>query len=317
MSLYGSTGCFRWTTIALLLAFLPAVSSWAESASETSLAGKNSLPHHFIRVSARVCCGAQPESETHYASLRAMGVQTIVSVDGMRPNVSTARKFGLRSIHIPIGYDGISADAGRDLAEVVRQTDGLIFVHCHHGRHRGPAAAAVTAMAAGQIDRVRADAILKQAGTSPQYSGLWRDVAAYTPAIDQGPASVLVETAETSLLVQSMSQLSQAIELIKQSHDFGWSVGSQDTVDSKVWVPSRSVVVSPGDAAVLIEEAFRESMRSTEVLSTPAMATAMKHSQILSQNLRQAIADQDWSAADLSLQRLTAACAQCHQHHRN
>jgi hypothetical protein len=33
--------------------------------------------------------------------------QTIISVDGARPNVDAAKKEGLSYVHIPIGYNGV------------------------------------------------------------------------------------------------------------------------------------------------------------------------------------------------------------------
>jgi hypothetical protein len=39
-------------------------------------------------------------------------VKTIVSVDGGKPDVETARKHGIRYVHLPIGYDATDCTAG-------------------------------------------------------------------------------------------------------------------------------------------------------------------------------------------------------------
>src|SRR3712207_3553770 len=63
--------------------------------------------HNFLPVSSQVYCGGEPEGEEGFQTLARLGVTMIVSVDGARPKVALARKYGLRYVHIPIGYDGI------------------------------------------------------------------------------------------------------------------------------------------------------------------------------------------------------------------
>src|SRR5947209_5366952 len=56
-----------------------------------------------------------------------------------------------------------------------------VFVHCHHGQHRGPAAAAVCEIAADGWNAPRARAWMTLAGTDAAYSGLFRDVDLFQP----------------------------------------------------------------------------------------------------------------------------------------
>src|SRR4051812_33660083 len=60
-----------------------------------------------FRLSPRLYSGSQPEGARSFAALRDLGIRTIVTVDGSMPDVETARKFGLRYVHLPVGYDGI------------------------------------------------------------------------------------------------------------------------------------------------------------------------------------------------------------------
>ena len=119
----------------------------------------------LLRISERIYVGGQPEGDAAYGELVQLGVQTLVSVDGIRPDVDAARRHGLRYVHIPIGYDGVDLHAGRSLVQLSRTVEGPMFVHCHHGVHRGPAAAAILAMADGATDAAGAMAILARAGT--------------------------------------------------------------------------------------------------------------------------------------------------------
>ena len=46
-------------------------------------------------------------------------------------------------IHIPIGYDGIPLESEAAIVRAMKETEGPVYFHCHHGLHRGPAAAAI------------------------------------------------------------------------------------------------------------------------------------------------------------------------------
>jgi protein tyrosine/serine phosphatase len=67
----------------------------------------------------------------------------------------------------------VPAERAAELAKAVRDLPGPIYIHCHHGKHRSPAAAAVACVAAGLLAPERAPAVLKEAGTSPNYRGLF------------------------------------------------------------------------------------------------------------------------------------------------
>ena len=66
--------------------------------------------HNAFRVTDRILSGSQPEGDAAFAELARLGVKTIVSVDGAKPDVASARKNGMRYIHLPFGYDGIPAE---------------------------------------------------------------------------------------------------------------------------------------------------------------------------------------------------------------
>ncbi len=136
--------------------------------------GQNSSQLHNLRqIYPRVFVGGEPQDDADFAELERMGIRTVVSVDGTQPQVAAAKQYGLRYVHIPIGYDGISEEAGLALAQVVRSIKGPIYFHCHHGKHRGPAAAAIACLAEGMIDTRQAIEILEKSGTSRDYAGLF------------------------------------------------------------------------------------------------------------------------------------------------
>lgn len=133
------------------------------------------LPNAF-RAHANVYSGGTPDKENGFRQLMQMGVKTIVSVDGARPDVETASRFGQRYVHFPLGYGGISGPQALALAKAVSELPVPIYIHCHHGKHRGPAAVMVACIGAGLVSPRHAESFLRIAGTNPKYTGLYEAV---------------------------------------------------------------------------------------------------------------------------------------------
>ncbi|MGB7344417.1 MAG: nucleoside hydrolase [Pirellulaceae bacterium] len=217
-----------------------------------------SIAHHLpnvVRVHPKVLSGGLPEGDAAFAELVSLGVKTIISVDGAKPDVQTARAHGLRYVHLPHGYDGIPEQRVVELAKAVRDLEGAIYIHCHHGKHRSPAAASVACVASGLIPSSRGVAILQTAGTSPGYRGLYR-AARDTRAID---ASVLdsleldfPEVAEIPPMAETMVNLEQSMQRIKKIADAGWNA------------PANHLDLEPVYESLLLREQFTELLRSND-----------------------------------------------------
>ncbi|MBW3600421.1 MAG: tyrosine-protein phosphatase, partial [Planctomycetes bacterium] len=171
--------------------------------------------HNLIQVSETIYSGGQPTGEEEFAELARLGVKTVVSVDGARPDLEAAEKHGLRYVHIPIGYDGVPEEAGQSFAQLMRTAEGPFFFHCHHGKHRGPAGAAVACIAAGQRDAKEALEILELAGTSKDYPGLWRDVEDYTPPPAGAELPELAPVAEVGSMAAAMAHIDRHNDNLK------------------------------------------------------------------------------------------------------
>src|SRR5438046_447036 len=50
--------------------------------------------HNVFRISEKLYSGSSPEGEEGFQYLQKLGVKTIISVDGAKPEVETARKYG-------------------------------------------------------------------------------------------------------------------------------------------------------------------------------------------------------------------------------
>lgn len=185
-----------------------------------------SLPgiHNAFRVTARILAGSQPEGDAAFAALAKAGVKTIISVDGARPDVEAAKKHGLRYVHLPFGYDGISTQRIAELTKAAAPEAGTIFIHCHHGKHRGPAAVGVVCEAVAGWTPAQADAWMKQAGTAPDYPGLYRAVREFHAPSPEEIARIgaLPATAKTPALVNAMVAIDERFDALKSAQTAGW-----------------------------------------------------------------------------------------------
>ena len=269
-----------------------------------------------VQVHPRVISGGLPDGRAGLEELKAMGVRHIVCVDGAKPDVKTARELGLRYIHLPHGYDGVPQRRVLELAKAIRDAEGPVYVHCHHGRHRSPAAAAAACVAAGMIDGPQAAKVLKVAGTSPRYVGLFRSVSDARPVprttLDS-LAAEFPEVARVPPLADAMVELEHAMERIERLSAARW----------KTRAGARN---EPGGAAhetLLLRELYTELLRADH---------ARRHGRQFMDSLRngeaQAVAleklaakmtDSETSrrALDDAVKRLRSHCRDCHRRHRD
>ncbi len=136
--------------------------------------------HNVIQLSPTIISGSEPHGEKALQKLAAMGVKTILSVDGKVPDAATARKLGMRYVHVPIQYSGIKKDELAKIAKTFRELEPPFFVHCFHGKHRGPAAAAVGRLLIDGAPRTEALAEMVHCGVAGKYGGLYRTIGAGT-----------------------------------------------------------------------------------------------------------------------------------------
>lgn len=186
-----------------------------------------------------------------------------MSVDGSAPAVEAARSLGLRYVHIPIGYDGIDQPARLQLVRAFSQLPGPVYVHCHHGKHRGPAAAAVMARAGSAWSVDDAVAFMELAGTSADYPGLYEAVRSFrmpTPAELQADAEPLPESVEVPALVELMVKMDERFDRLK-----AWSGKAGPGTGG-----GEPQAIDPLQEAVLLRELTRESARLPECREKPA-----------------------------------------------
>jgi protein tyrosine phosphatase (PTP) superfamily phosphohydrolase (DUF442 family) len=264
-----------------------------------------------VRLHEQVISGGLPERDAGFAELRDLGIKTVISVDGAKPAVAAAQKYGLRYVHLPHGYDGIPAERANELAKVVRDLPGPIYIHCHHGHHRSPAAAVVACVGAGLIAPSDAALVLQVAGTSEQYRGLYQ-AAQSARALDEALLDELVCEFPS---IAKLPPLAEAMVLVEQTHEHlkalqlaGWKT------------PHDQPALVAEHEALLLREHFTELLRTSEVQRRPdEFRRLMEGAETLAQQLETTLRARpsDTSTASGQLARINDNCKSCHQAYRD
>ncbi|WP_147867172.1 protein-tyrosine phosphatase family protein [Stieleria maiorica] len=269
-----------------------------------------------IRIHPRVISGGLPAGGAGFRELRRLGVETVISVDGARPDVELAREHGLRYVHLPHGYDGVPEQRVRELAKAVRQLDGPVYLHCHHGKHRSPAAASVACVAAGLIPKSQSVKVLQLAGTSPHYRGLYQ-AARDVDRIDHDLLDALEVRFQASVDVPPMAE---AMVSLEQSHHHLQKIAAADWKS-----PPDHPDLDPPHQALLLREHFTELLRTEATQQeSDAFIQIMRHSEETARSLEKtlrrwdaAMTPQPPAALNQQLRQITSDCKSCHQRFRD
>lgn len=276
------------------------------------------LPNAY-RIHPKVISGGLPEGEAGFRELETLGVKTVISVDGATPEVQLAKRHGMRYVHMPHGYDGIPEQRARELARAVRELEGPIYIHCHHGKHRSPAAATVACVTAGLLPHDSAAGILKAAGTSPNYRGLHAAAETARPL----DAALLEQLKVDYPEVSPLPPIAEAMVNIEHRHDQLKELATTN------WRPaagkSSDVHQDAAHEALLMKEIFVEMARMESVQKKPArfrelLAEGEKASSDLEQALlawKSAEGKSPPGAISDAMGRVTKNCTACHVEFRD
>jgi protein tyrosine phosphatase (PTP) superfamily phosphohydrolase (DUF442 family) len=264
--------------------------------------------HNAHVVTEKVISGAQPDDEDSFKALHAMGIKTIISVDGAKPDAQTAAKYGMRYIHLPIGYDGVKESDGKAIAKAIDEMPGPIYVHCHHGKHRVAAAVAVACVYNGQLRPDQAESVLQTFGTGANYKGLWkaaRDVRPLDPAILDALQIEYVEAARIGELAESMVAVDRHFEHLKLAQKAKWLV------------PAEHPDIDPAHEALQLQEHFHEAGRMEAVNDRPEdFRKMLTDSDEASKELHEILSAKPLDEAQ-AFHRIAASCTACHKAYRD
>jgi len=260
-----------------------------------------------IVVAPGVISGGQPHGDDAFNALADMGVRTIVSVDGARPDVEAAEARGMRYIHLPIGYDSVPGERRLELARALRDLPGPVYMHCHHGVHRGPAAAAAGLATLGVLTPEAGERFLRQAGTSDSYPGLYASVrgsaVAAPAAIDAVPAD-LPSVAEVGGFIEAMAAADRAFDHLELLAATGWEA------------PPTHPDLAPTAEAGILADAMRASFEDAGERD-PDIGARLPESVTLAARLESLLLDDRRDEAAALLAAIDADCKACHRLHRN
>lgn len=299
----------------------------AELALATKLpeAAPETLPglENVFHLSESIISGGEPMGEQAFDQLQAMGVRTLICVDGKVPDAEAAAERGMTYVHVPLQYSGISDEQLLDLAKTFREQEAPFYVHCFHGQHRGPAAAAVGRLILDGAPRETAVAEMAQwCGTSPKYAGLFETIArAELPDSDDSadhdfdfPPAHAMEGVRGSMV-----DIPRSWDPMKISAQAGWAVDpDHPDVD-----PLREAEILAGlfeqfadlDETRAQPEEFRrwaEVSRADSAELAELLAAARK-----GRPAHEPLGQAERIAADELLASIDAACDACHVAYRN
>ena len=189
-------------------------------------------------------------------------------------------------------------------------------MHCHHGKHRGPAAIASMLVGIGIMTPEEGATALRQAGTSERYQGLYHDVenTRMLSVEEIAEAAALVPVAAVSDFTKTMATIDFHWDHLKLTRKAGWSATNEH--------PD----IDPTHEALLLSEQFQELLRRDKETDYSEEETAMledfrhylensvKQSAELESDLRENVPIEHLEA---KFQALKQSCMSCHDAYRN
>lgn len=266
--------------------------------------------HNVLTLTPKVISGSVPESDADFAELKAIGIRTVISVDGATPDVELARRYSLRYVHLPIGYDGMTPQRRLELARALRDLPGPIYIHCHHGVHRGPAAAAAAVVTLGELSPEQGVAFLETAGTSPNYRGLYtvvRSAVVASAAELNAACGDFPEIAPIPDFVAAMAEAQDVYDRLVLIRDAGWRT------------PTDHPDLVPIAEAGRLENLLRAMHDDPEAARHPAdfaqhLADSRKLAQELEEGLSIKAPPQELTER---LSQIGKSCKECHVQYRD
>lgn len=239
--------------IIVSLFLLSIVPGWTTAASSPIEALESERIENLFRFSERLYSGGVPVGEEAFAALNAMGIKTVISVDGATPDVAAAEDAGMNYIHLPITYRTIPEATAHNLAKAIRDATAPIYIHCHHGKHRGPTAGALAMVLLGHWTPEAAILAMKTARTSEHYSGLYQCVQEAevidSSVLDSMPFD-FPSVAPVEPMVAMMVRIQRHYDNLKLAKAAGWKQ------------PPDHPDIKPSHEALLMKEALFELERN-------------------------------------------------------
>jgi protein tyrosine phosphatase (PTP) superfamily phosphohydrolase (DUF442 family)/cytochrome c556 len=271
--------------------------------------------HNVVAYGEDFVSGSVPEGDEGFESLKALGIVTIISVDGAEPDVAKAKALGMRYVHLPIGYNGFDDTRKAELVRAVRDLPKPIYLHCHHGKHRSAGAAGTVAVSLGWLPNEVAVARMKVSGTAPNYTGLYsctQKASLMQAAAIDAASNAFPEVARTNGMVKSMVEIDEVVEHLKLIEKAGWKA------------PADHPDLVPAAEAGRLADLLRNLGSDPDTKAKPAdFATLLAKNAAEAQSLEDLLvaasptAPLDVAKATAAFKTVNASCKECHKAHRD
>lgn len=266
--------------------------------------------HNVVAFAPGYFSGSAPEGSEGFESLAALGVRTILSVDGAVPDVDEARRHGLRYVHLPISYGGMSEERKLAIAKACKELPGPIYVHCHHGKHRSAGAVAAAVVTLGLATPDEAIARMKVSGTAASYTGLYRCAAEATPVATDVLAALPAEFPERSIpsgVTASMTHIDESNDELEEVEKAGWKA------------PDDHADLAPASIAGRMADLFRTGAEhESSTARSQEFVEWMKRASVELESLERGITSGS-APEELSrrMQVVQQSCKSCHAKYRD
>ncbi|MEC8475149.1 MAG: hypothetical protein VXZ38_10890 [Planctomycetota bacterium] len=280
---------------------------------------KSSIAETHLKIrqlTPKVSYGSTPLTGAEFNLLKAKGFNTIISVDGVAPNLNFSEPRSLDYVHLPIRYSGVDRQRALDLSKTVDAASERIYIHCHHGKHRAPVAAIIACAGNGSLPINKITEVLLMNPSVKRYEGLMesaRSAELFSKETLQDHEIDPHKQEDLSITTFWM------IELRKQA-DLLFQIAEQP----KKFKPSSAVGLANRSLAVV--EAFQELIRvnatSDDLYLQPLQAglkTAEEiHQQLLELQATSGTYDRSerWQESIDLMIKLRNHCTSCHRDHR-
>ena len=265
--------------------------------------------HNVVTYADRYVGGGQPEGREGLETLAAMGIKTVISVDGAKPDAELAAKLGMTYVHLPISYDTITKDRQQELAQAIASCEGPIYLHCHHGKHRSAAALGSALVLCGTLTPDVAQQRMQVSGTAKEYTGLWKVVADGKP-LDSAHLKVdpksFPSVSKVSGMVATMTEIDNVFDNVKVANKAEWTV------------PKDHPDLVPQKETKRLAALFAQIAKEPDCAKFGAeFAAKMERSVAASKALDEALLANDLTTAKAQYLLIEKGCKECHKAHRD
>ena len=243
----------------------------------------------------QVWTGGVPHPGLGASALERLGIRSILVVDAPPPPTGGS----MPAVHLPLKYSGIDEVEAGQLAYLLATMERPIYIHCHHGTNRAPAAAAVGLVGTGELTPDQGLSLLDRAGTSASFDGLFASVRESTPIPDDARRPYDGSDATVDDFALSMSAVDEVFGRLEDASKAGWT--------------------TPGSAAEAAElvDLLRVSLDGTSLNEDLVFRRLATGSIDRATALETALVDGDRDAALRQVMALAATCSACHDRFRN